>query len=176
MSWNLKAWIPFRQFFFDETRCTNHWDCFFPDHLTCGDASWSYHAGSCYKLIRQHKTFFSAVEHCRANQSYLVEIQNGNENHFVARLTHYEDIWIGLSDRKKEGQWVWETSRTMATYTRWNHGEPDNKGGGGGHANCALIWRHYQISNWDDRNCDQKKYFVCERGNLEGNRFNADTD
>ena len=141
-------------------------DRFLSDHLVCGDATWSYHRGSCYKLIPQHKDYLSAVQHCKGLQSHLVEIQNQNENGFVARLSHDEDMWIGLSDRKKEGKWVWETSRKFAKkiYTRWNPGEPNNKGGGNGRAHCALIWRYYNLETWDDRNCAERKYFVCERG------------
>ena len=137
---------------------------FLSDHLACGDASWSYRRGSCYKLVRQHKNFFSAALHCKQLRSYLAEIQSESENRFVARLHHDEDIWIGLSDRQEEGQWIWETSRRLVNFTRWSPGEPNNKGGGNGRAHCALIWRHYHLETWDDRNCDQKKYFVCERG------------
>ena len=140
-----------------------------PDHLACGDASWSYYSGSCYKLIRQHKSFLSAMDHCQAIQGYLVEIQDDFENRYVANFHRNQDIWIGLSDRRKEGHWIWETSGRVAIYTKWNPGEPNNKGGGNGHANCALIWRHYHIDTWDDRNCDQKKYFVCERGKTGSN-------
>ena len=134
------------------------------DYVACGDASWSYHYGSCYKFIQQHKDFDSANQHCKALGSYLVEIEREQENAFVAGFSKDQDIWIALSDRKKEGQWIWETSRKIANYTRWNTGEPNNKGGGNGRAHCALIWRHYHIDYWDDRNCDQRKYFVCERG------------
>ena len=141
---------------------------FLSDHLACGDASWSYRRGSCYKLVRQHKSYLAAAKHCKQLQSYLVEIQNENENRFVTRLHHDQDIWIGLSDRQKEGQWIWETSRRLVNFTRWSPGEPNNKGGGNGRAHCALIWRHHHLETWDDRNCDQRKYFVCERGKNGG--------
>ena len=104
-----------------------------------------------------------------------MELEDVFESRYVANFHRSEDIWIGLSDRRKEGQWIWETSRKKATYTWWAPGEPNNKGGGNGRANCALIWRHKDKMSWDDRNCDQKKYFVCERGK-EGSNIPADTD
>ena len=93
----------------------------------------------------------------------LVEIQNEKENKFVAGMHRDRDIWIGLSDRKKEGQWIWETSRKVASYTKWNPGEPNDKSGRSTQSDCALIWRYKHLETWDDRNCDAKKYFVCER-------------
>ena len=109
-------------------------------------------------------TYLSAVQHCKAKNSQIVEIRSFKENMFVAHLSLHRDLWIGVSDRKREGDWIWETSRYQAAFmfTLWRHGEPNNIGGGRP-ANCGIMWNEKHFGEWDDRHCGQKKRVVCER-------------
>ena len=106
--------------------------------------------------------------------SQLVEIRSATENKFVVNIglgtftdkpsQHLEHVnrWIGLSDSKKEGTWVWQGSNAVAAYTNWARNEPNNYGPGGWGANCALIWKNHD-GEWDDQNCDRKNHFVCQK-------------
>jgi hypothetical protein len=66
-------------------------------------------------------------------------------------------MWIGMSDLKKEGAWIWNSNNPV-TYTNWNAGEPN----GGTNENCG----HYinNLATWNDIFCDffQPGQQTCE--------------
>ena len=45
---------------------------------------------------------------------------------FVAKLANHCELWIGATDEKKEGEWLW-VDGTPATFTAWLKGEPSNQ-------------------------------------------------
>ncbi len=63
-------------------------------------------------------------------------------------------MWLGATDVVKEGTWIWESSKTIATYTKWGGGEPNNCCGG---ENCL----HFN-SVWNDLSCDATLNVMCE--------------
>ena len=69
--------------------------------------------------------------------------------------------WIGLSDKKKEGKFVWVASGVGYRYKNWKSSEPN----GGRKENCVemiafnLKWK----GKWTDKPCERKKFFVCEK-------------
>ena len=137
------------------------------------EPGWSYYKGSCYYLGRDAKTWDEAKKTCYSmGKAYLVIITSAEENNFVWQLDPNADMWIGYSDKLKEGRWLWEVSSVKFgirnwegqpfTYTNWDRNQPDNRH----NQDCALIWGYYNVPKWDDRQCRAKKFFVCEKGEL----------
>ena len=88
-----------------------------------------------------------------------MEVMTSQENDFLRGVMVDRPIWMGASDRKSEGKWVWETSGKFLTdgFTAWGPGGPDDKDG----EDC-LEWNIY-AGVWNDAPCGQKLPFVCER-------------
>ena len=137
------------------------------------DFGWSYFQGSCYQLVQSERTWWQAVAHCVSLDvkafSHLVNIHSHRENDFIWRLAPTTDLWIGYSNRWRWATWKWAWIYTSTSklgtidgsYSNWARGQPDNHGG---NQKCALIWGWYKTPKWDDRECNAKKWFVCEKG------------
>lgn len=145
--------------------------------LECG--SWSRFGLSCYKLFEDEVTWGEAVKNCMSEEAYLVEIDSSEENAMVINLESTEAVyvydywyndnyynpsktstepWIGASDRKTEGTWIWEYNRRHLTYGNWGDGEPN----GGPKENCVHV-SEYLGYKWNDISCDERRPYVCEK-------------
>ena len=140
-----------------------------PFFLSGCPPGWCVYGGSCYKLNLSNSSFSDAISFCKKTiNAYLVEIQSGNENSFVAGL-FADDLWIGYSDQRQEGEWLWNTTGLVGNYTNWyvypagsNRFEPNNAYGV---QHCAMIWgSNPGRTSWDDKECWYQTRFVCERG------------
>lgn len=81
--------------------------------------------GHWYLLLKQERSWHTAQEYCRGMGAYLVTISDEAENRFVYALSSL--TWLGASDEKQEGVWVWVTGEPM-NYVNWAEGEPNNCG------------------------------------------------
>lgn len=81
--------------------------------------------GNWYLLLSQERSWRTAHEYCRGMGAHLVTISDEAENRFVYNLS--SDAWLGASDEKEEGVWVWVTGEAVA-YANWAEGEPGNCG------------------------------------------------
>ena len=72
-------------------------------------------------------------------------------------MKHY---WMGLTDRKTEGTWLWESDQTVADYVAWDKPKnPDNLGPLG--EDCAEI-----LADFNDWNCEKplrRTYPLCQK-------------
>ena len=96
----------------------------------------------------------AAAQHCESAGMTLVTIDDERDNAILFQASNQTSPWIGLSDQRREGEWVWD-SRTSG-YVNWNVGEPNNWGN---NEDCVQI----TISGrWNDANCNQRLMFFCE--------------
>jgi hypothetical protein len=77
-----------------------------------------------------------------------------------------ERCWIGLNDKRVEGQFEWADGSAPGFYRLWAKGEPNN-GGSGLDEDCAYMHgRSYPDASkrkqWGDHPCADKMQFVCE--------------
>ncbi len=114
--------------------------------------------GHCYKFVNEEMNYTEAEEYCQAEESYLVEIGSQMEQYFLQGLVGEIDVWIGLQDKAHNGKWSRWNSGAPVEYSNWGHGEPNNQDGV---EYCAEL--NINIRKWNDKNCEAKQQFVCER-------------
>ena len=73
--------------------------------------------GHAYKKIRC-RSLDDAKDRAAAEGAYLVAINDKAEQEWLLGLFGNHLYWIGLSDAKKEGEWVWQNGERL-TYTNW---------------------------------------------------------
>ena len=83
------------------------------------------------------------------------------------------EAWIGLSDKKEEGKFVW-TDGTLPQNgcTVWADDQPNDEDG----QDCVeiangIFWLGGppQIGVWNDFHCDKKIMYICEKSREEYN-------
>lgn len=103
---------------------------------------------------------------CRANGGRLAEPSSAEKDKALwdqlgPRVGTGEDVWIGLSDARKEGRWEAPTGE-LAAFAAWRDGEPNDVGPGG--EDCAT-WGPGD-GRWNDLPCDRLAPSIC-RGTPE---------
>ncbi|XP_077990639.1 hepatic lectin-like [Glandiceps talaboti] len=96
----------------------------------------------------------------------FIAAQNLSENECIQQF----GFWIGLGDKDKEGQYVWDdgTSLCSTLFTDWAKKEPNNnekKDVNG--QDCVQLWYRQRTKDmwgkWDDEYCAfREKGFICE--------------
>ena len=82
----------------------------------------------------------------------------------------YDHIWIGYTDRSREGSWRFlngdlydANDRGQSAVAYWSDGQPDNNGYPAGTGqNCGKIHNKNGFLVLDDDECDDKFYGLCE--------------
>lgn len=128
-------------------------------------------------------TWAGADRLCRKNGTQLVEPRSSAQmvELQAAVLTALEpssfvSYWIGLSDRAREGSFVWSSDNSTASYSNWATSEPNNSCGS---ASLYLCWLQngqcrYECmpgedcaevkkddGSWNDEACFNRRSFVC---------------
>ncbi|XP_048687933.1 uncharacterized protein LOC125627646 isoform X3 [Caretta caretta] len=63
--------------------------------------------------------------------------------------------WLGLSDQKKENQWLWVDGSPL-NLSFWSTGEPNDSG----NEDCGTMATD---GRWNDINCYMTDYWICEK-------------
>ena len=84
--------------------------------------------------------------------AHLASIHSAEEQKFV-QTTFPQHMWLGGSDKAKEGTWVWSDG-TPWDYSDWSSGQPDNHG-----QHCLKGNWHNLL--WDDDACTKEYLFLC---------------
>uniref|UniRef100_A0A3Q2QQ96 C-type lectin domain-containing protein n=1 Tax=Fundulus heteroclitus TaxID=8078 RepID=A0A3Q2QQ96_FUNHE len=110
----------------------------------CG-AGWELHGGTCYKFSTRKSSWNESRDSCKDLGGDLVKIDSREEQMFLfGRLSNImednlEDMfWIGLTDSKEEGRWLWVDGSPLLTF--WADSQPDNKSkDGAAEADCVRM-------------------------------------
>ncbi|XP_061588555.1 macrophage mannose receptor 1-like [Cololabis saira] len=121
-------------------------------------APWTPYNGHCFLLNRIKKTWSEAQVACRKEEGDLVSVRNIEDQSFV--ISHlgyasYDELWIGLNDRKTERLFDWSDHSTVS-FTNWEFGRP---GVSSDVEDCVLI--RGENGKWADRNCREKHGYIC---------------
>ncbi|HVX60946.1 MAG TPA: family 16 glycoside hydrolase, partial [Pirellulales bacterium] len=104
-------------------------------HLSGVDAKAARHPadascfnGRFYKVFPDKLTWDEARTQCNQMGGRLVVIKSQAENSFVTQLASeakVDGVWLGATDRAKEGQWEWGDGASVQ-YNCWDTGQPNN--------------------------------------------------
>ena len=116
-------------------------------------------------FIKSGRKWDNAKIYCERRDSHLVKIDSLDENKFIVQLVKTSAsriparIWIGIRFFSP-GIYKW-TDKTVANFTRWNNGEPNNAD----KAPCGQMYIQGKSAGyWNDLYCSKfAYYFVCER-------------
>ncbi|XP_061190759.1 collectin-12-like [Saccostrea echinata] len=125
--------------------------------------------GRCYSLNSTKVTQADAMQSCCRCNSYLVEINDLDENTWIT--TNILNVvfcsspyncatWTGGNDKATEGVYVWEHSNTTIGFTKWSKRNPDNYLVPEREVDCIDILYN---GEWNDRPCSYLNGFLCER-------------
>ena len=93
-------------------------------------ADWTSVAGGCYQFLPEKLSWNDAKEACEDLPGWMVEIESEEQNdalHDEAVKRKFVGLWIGLSDKAKEGEWVRNSAPgEKASFTLWNSDSPSN--------------------------------------------------
>lgn len=101
----------------------------------------------------------------------LVELHNANEaDNFNSFLTYIDNnssndnnkknYWIGLSDIKVEGNFVWNSSlENVTSFTNWNFSQPNKS------QDCVYTMADSNRS-WAVEDCNKDFFGVCQIGKI----------
>uniref|UniRef100_A0A3B5AJH0 C-type lectin domain-containing protein n=1 Tax=Stegastes partitus TaxID=144197 RepID=A0A3B5AJH0_9TELE len=92
---------------------------------TCNEG-WSMYSCTCYLLSQASGSWDKGRTDCKNRGADLVVINSPEEQTFLTTFTK-KSTWIGLTDRKTEGSWVWVDGTPLTFY--WANNQSDNGGG-----------------------------------------------
>ncbi|XP_071943699.1 uncharacterized protein [Antedon mediterranea] len=134
------------------------------------------HGGKCYCFaLSPALTFQEAQRSCENDNGNLVVLTDPDIGSFVqqrARDLYAGDLWIGLSDRRRERNFEWVTGEQPTFYDFAQGGR-----NGGTNQNCVRL-RSVDDYKWDDYNCNRKLGYICQKTPTEEEPtpFNPATD
>jgi hypothetical protein len=99
----------------------------------------------------------TARDRCWQAGGQLAIIPDEDTNKFIHELAGDHLVWIGATDEKNPGRWIWSDGSEMK-YTKWLPSEPSNTGG-------KEHWlQMYGLGAWNDSAENDKRVvgYVCE--------------
>ncbi|XP_045200856.2 perlucin-like protein isoform X2 [Mercenaria mercenaria] len=129
---------------------------------SCPDG-WVSHRSSCYWFTKDRFSFHDAENYCQGQHAFghLVQVDDSTENSFIKdtlKAMHGAHRWMGLTDEKEEGTWVWVGSNTPTNFTDWFPGQPNSNTG---EEDC-VIFTNYNGYRWYDVSCNSNYEPICE--------------
>lgn len=115
---------------------------------------------SCYFISTAKKNWDESRMTCKEMDADLVVINTREEKDFITSLTKGDMLWIGLTDRKREGtfQWVDGTHLTQPLIF-WRSGEPNNLYPNDPNGEDCVT----EEGDWNDASCARPFKWICEQ-------------
>nr|XP_046234423.1 C-type lectin domain family 4 member M-like [Scatophagus argus] len=119
---------------------------------------WVYFNNSFYYISSQKESWQESRIDCQQRGADLVIINSKEEQEFTRRFRRL--IWIGLTDRDKEGTWKW-VDGTPLTTSYWGTNEPNSHKGSD--EDCGEIKFFDNENSWNDKPCETQNIWICEK-------------
>ncbi|CAG2202657.1 unnamed protein product [Mytilus edulis] len=125
---------------------------------------WKSYGSSCYFFSQTTATWNDAKRKCITKNSMLAEVVSYGERDFLRKQAskYAETFWLGGTDSKHEGSWIWATSQSNFIVTGWHTRlvkEPNNQGG---NEHCINIHKKLDFE-WNDDRCWNSYRYICEK-------------
>ncbi|XP_038580943.1 hepatic lectin-like isoform X1 [Micropterus salmoides] len=144
------------------------------------EEGWEQHGGKCYYFSTNRSSWNNSRDECRQQGGDLVKIDSREEQTFLElklrdKMNEREDkFWIGLTDSKEEGTWLWADGSPLNTsLSFWSSIEPDNwtyEDPDG--EDCARMGEKsgaHDLKCWFDKSCKKPHRSICEKTAKNGN-------
>ncbi len=121
-----------------------------------------------FQLCDLPMTWAQAAEHCRQRGGHLARIDDRDQSKALAKAAaglREEVWWIGLDDRKHEGELRWQDGGTLS-FSYWAKGEPDHYACG---QDCVGLKKEGK-GRWRDLHCARARPFICRDSSSLGER------
>ncbi|XP_036022761.1 CD209 antigen-like protein C [Onychomys torridus] len=117
---------------------------------------WTLFQGNCYFFSTFQQNWKESVTACREVGAQLVVIKSHEEQSFLQQTSQRTgNAWMGLSDIKQEGKWMWLDDTPLKWSQYWLKGEPNNML----NEDCAEI----SSTGWNDNTCSLEKFWICKK-------------
>ncbi|XP_036420652.1 C-type mannose receptor 2-like [Colossoma macropomum] len=118
---------------------------------------WKKFGSRYYYFSTEEKSWNKSRQDCIERGADLVIINSREEQEFIKKGSR--DVWIGLSDEEREGEWKWVDGSALTT-TFWKSGEPNDFQRG---EDCAVfLLCSLPLRTWNDLPCTHSVAWVCE--------------
>ncbi|KAJ7321153.1 hypothetical protein OS493_035547, partial [Desmophyllum pertusum] len=136
----------------------------------CQD-DWTYFKGYCYRKVSSCDSWSSSQGTCATLGASLPSIHSQEENVYVQSLHGGEHSWLGLSDIKTEGTFLWSDG-TSFDFHYWAKQQPNNFQ----NEDCVHTLGFLQgyKYEWNDVNCTDCHRFTCKKDYNECKDFSYD--
>uniref|UniRef100_A0A3P8RQT5 C-type lectin domain-containing protein n=1 Tax=Amphiprion percula TaxID=161767 RepID=A0A3P8RQT5_AMPPE len=108
---------------------------------------------------KERGSFSNAVDFCSRQGLELALPQNEEENSMLTQLHGKVDkrAWIGINNKKAEGDFEFDMKKRPPTFTKWGQGQPDRSIQEKG---CILLTENavWQVT----RECSLYAYIICQ--------------
>ncbi|XP_071355696.1 CD209 antigen-like protein E [Trachinotus anak] len=142
-------------------------------HLRC-EGGWEQHGEMCYLFSNWSTPWTESRDRCKQQGGDLVKIDSEEEQRFLAQQlrekmsTAADKFWIGLTDSKTEGEWLWvDGSRLDTSLSYWSNKEPDNwTGDNPDGEDCVRMGEKgagHDLKCWFDKSCEANQKSICEK-------------
>uniref|UniRef100_A0A3Q2DPE1 C-type lectin domain-containing protein n=1 Tax=Cyprinodon variegatus TaxID=28743 RepID=A0A3Q2DPE1_CYPVA len=117
-----------------------------------------------YLYINKDMNWTEAQQYCREKHTDLATVSNMTDMKRLnsTRAGYERDVWIGLYDQiDGDRTWYWSLPGVEFSEreTKWNQGEPNDKGNG--NENCGRLKKDLK---WQDIGCQNMNQFLCYDG------------
>ncbi|XP_041045971.1 collectin-12 [Carcharodon carcharias] len=121
---------------------------------------WRNFKDNCYYFSVDLVEFEEGKNLCKNMSSNMIIINNREEQQWVRKqINGINYFWIGLSDTEEHNVWKW-VDGTIAEYTNWRPGQPDNWQHEGASEDCAGLAGG---ALWNDFFCTDLNGLICEK-------------
>jgi hypothetical protein len=132
--------------------------------------------GKCFYYQKSDMEYVDAVANCKSKfngNGRLFEPKSKKINEWVVGLARAisanQPFWIGIRtqphDESRDFYYLSEGPSVALAYDGWLDGEPNDVGN---KEDCVSVLRFGNDLRWDDSNCDNTEYSICELDEKEG--------